>query len=225
MPRKMKYPDFIREGAEFGRLVVLGDAFRAQVSVKTNWYCVTRCKCGSPPEVVFVGSILSGATKSCGCIRKESTGRLKRTHGGSKDPLYGVWVDMKRRCQDDTRKQWKDYGGRGINVDSRWDDYAVFREWSLSNGYKQGLEIDRKNNDGPYSPENCHWVTQLENLRNTRKNLILEAFGESKPMSMWAEDPRCQVAYTTLRARVRNGWNHADAITREARPKMDGSLR
>lgn len=75
---------------------------------------------------------------------------------------------MIERCYSTSFKQYKDYGGRGIVVDAHWHDPSVFIRWAKSNGFSPELELDRIDTDGPYSPENCRWVTKQENLRNKR---------------------------------------------------------
>lgn len=228
MGRPRKYPHGVSPGVEFGRLEVLGPPFRATLSAHANWYCVVRCECGSSPEVIAVASLTGGSTRSCGCLRRETTGDNRRTHGGSTDGLYRVWSDMRRRCSDPRRESFKNYGGRGIAVDPRWENYASFRDWSLTNGYREGLDIDRKANDGPYSPENCRWTTRKVNMRNMRRNTILSAFGEAKTMSDWAEDARCRVGYSTLRERIKVGVRPEVAIltpATSAKKPLDGSLR
>lgn len=95
------------------------------------------------------------------------------THGNTKHgmylhPVYNAWNDMRQRCNNPKSKGYKNYGGRGIKVCKLWDDIGSFIHWSLSNGWKPGLQIDRKNNDGNYEPENCHFVTNFENNLNTQ---------------------------------------------------------
>lgn len=92
------------------------------------------------------------------------------THGdaaGAKEPLYRRWIDMRNRCSNPNNVSWKRYGGRGIRVCADWDDYTVFKSWALANGFSPELQLDRRDNDGPYSPENCRWVDRTTNIRNS----------------------------------------------------------
>lgn len=91
------------------------------------------------------------------------------THGESKSHLYIVWASMKRRCYNPNSKDYKNYGGRGIILCPEWkENFTLFRDWAIKNGYKQGLQIDRKDTNGNYEPSNCRWVTQIENENNRR---------------------------------------------------------
>lgn len=91
-------------------------------------------------------------------------------HGESHTPLHKMWSMMKQRCCNPNAVGYDDYGGRGIRILIDWaDSYIVFRNWALANGYKEGLEIDRKNNDGNYTPDNCRFVTRQINALNRRK--------------------------------------------------------
>lgn len=92
--------------------------------------------------------------------------RRYRHHGLSYDRLHRIWANMRERCSNPDSEKWNRYGGRGIKVDPSWDNFLDFRAWALENGYADGLTIDRINNDLRYAPENCRWVTDLENLMN-----------------------------------------------------------
>jgi len=120
-------------------------------------------------------------------------------------PLHHVWRAMKARCLNQNHPFWRRYGGRGISVCPQWlNDFPCFEQWASSHGYAPGLTLDRKNNDGDYAPGNCRFVTQREQTRNTVRNRMVSAFGETKDLADWADDPRCVVCYGTLHDRIIN---------------------
>ena len=102
------------------------------------------------------------------------------THGCEPWKLYQVWANMRQRCSNPNARSFKDYGGRGIYICAQWlDNFTQFRDWSLANGYADGLTIDRIDNDGPYSPGNCCWVTGREQSRNKRTTRSVEFRGQA----------------------------------------------
>ena len=125
------------------------------------WRC--HCECGN--ECVVLGnSLRRGHTKSCGCYRAEQL----LTHGLSNHPLYDVWCHMLSRCRNVDHRQYQDYGGRGIKVCVEWlESFKTFYD-DMITGYVKGLEIDRIDVNGGYSPDNCRWVTPQQNILNTR---------------------------------------------------------
>lgn len=139
---------------------------------------------------------------------------LEKRHGHARTALYDVWVTIKSRCFNQNYKGYENYGARGITMCSSWrEDYVEFHDWAMANGYKRGLEIDREDNDGSYEPGNCRWVTRRTNTQNTRRNRNVEAFGETKCVSEWSRDPRCEVSLVTLNTRLRRGWDFLAALT------------
>lgn len=114
--------------------------------------------------------------KSCGCMKSKFTIKNKTKHGDGgtkKTKLYKVWRSMINRCEYKKNVDYDNYGGRGIRICKEWrNNYIVFKDWSLNNGYKEGLTIDRKDNDGNYEPSNCQWITFLENIRKRASNKI-----------------------------------------------------
>jgi NTP pyrophosphatase (non-canonical NTP hydrolase) len=137
-----------------------------------------------------------------------------------KHPLYTIWKGMRGRCYSPGNSGYANYGGRGIVVDEVWNDYMVFFEWSIRNGYEKGLSLDRINVNGNYAPENCRWATYRQQGNNTRTNKCIEAFGETKTISYWGDDIRCAIPVNTLYQRIENGWEPERAIIT---PSMRGS--
>lgn len=141
---------------------------------KVLWLC--RCKCGN--VITVRGSHLrSGNTISCGCYQRERVVEANTTHGMSKTRLFSVWQDMLKRAgvhkgaQEKVKRAYQD---RGITVCDEWLVFENFRDWALSHGYREDLQIDRRDNDKGYCPENCQWVSPKENVNNRRNTLRLE---------------------------------------------------
>lgn len=94
-------------------------------------------------------------------------------HGLRKHPLYNIWIMMKKRCYNKNDKDYSGYGGRGITVTRIWiEDFKSFYNWAMSNGWERGLQIDRRDNDGHYSPSNCRITTGAVNCQNRRNNKL-----------------------------------------------------
>lgn len=200
-------------GQRFGRLIALRIVGRdSQRNVL--WCC--RCDCGQ--EIVTRASSLRyGKTRSCGCLRLERAVQAARRHGLSVDKsgrtprLYRIWRNMKQRCMNPKAAKYHLYGGRGITVCDEWMEYEHFHRWAMANGYRDGLTLDRIDSNGPYSPENCRWVTYSEQARNSRQNHLITYRGVTRPLIEWAE--RLGISPSTLRARlVQYGWPVAKAL-------------
>lgn len=147
-------------------------------------------------------------------------------HGESRSKLYEVWSAIVQRCCNPNSKVFRNYGGRGIQICQEWRlDYLAFREWALSSGYDSSLQIDRIDNDGSYTPDNCRWVTHQQNQLNTRQNVRLTAFGETKPISEWLRDSRCIVGRETFRYRISKGCPVEQALTVPPNPPSHKSAK
>lgn len=123
---------------------------------------------------------------------------------------------MHQRCYVSEAIGFSDYGARGITISEPWlSSFGAFYEWSIENGYQMlsGLQIDRIDYDGPYAPDNCRWVDRWTNARNKRNTRMLTAFGETRPLPEWIEDPRVDNSYSLVHSRVMKGWDHEQALT------------
>jgi hypothetical protein len=154
-------------GKKFNRLIVKSLKGTNKYG-KRLWECI--CDCGKK-IVVDTSSLTTGNTKSCGCYKQDLIKKLNFKHGSSHTKLYYVWQSMINRCYKKNNKQYKNYGDRGITVCKEWvNDYYVFYFWAVNNGYKEGLTIDRINNNGNYEPLNCRWVDYQTQARNKTTN-------------------------------------------------------
>ena len=204
-----KHPQFKdKTGMRFGRLVVI--EFDGRKNGRTFWKC--RCDCGI--EKVFMNSVLApaGKTRSCGCLRNERVREALSKHGMADTPEHCAWQRLRRRCYLKSCSDYPRYGGRGIVVCSRWLEsfQNFFEDMGLRPGTK--YEIDRIDNDGPYSPKNCRWATKKQQARNRRSNRLVTFRGETKCLAEWAEE--VDIPYATIRARITNyGWSIDDALT------------
>lgn len=143
------------------------------------WLC--RCRCGNEKRVL-VYDLLSGASQSCGCLRRE----LNTTHGCWNESWYKVYKGMMERCghwEGGKERDLRNYRDRGITVCELWQKSPRdFGDWLLAHGWRQGLQIDRIDNNKGYSPDNCRVVTPKENSNNRRDTLRL---GDGTPLAMF----------------------------------------
>lgn len=194
-------------GKKFGRLTVIEDVGNDKNGCSL-WRCV--CECGN--ETIVVGSQLTyGHTTSCGCRQKEAYKSIDNTtHGESHTKLYNAWAAMKQRCNNPSSQCWENYGGRGITYCSEWENYNVFREWAINNGYNDELTLDREDVNGNYDPNNCRWVPVSIQNNNKRTNRILEIDGVSHTVGEWAKISG--INYETLLYRLSRGVHPKEAV-------------
>ena len=140
-----------------------------------------------------------------------------RKHGWRYTRVYRIWLNMRQRCNNPNSDDYSYYGGRGISICKEWDDAAVFCEWAMNNGYDTELTIDRIDVNGNYTPDNCRWLTRLEQGKNIRNNVWMEINGETLIMSDVAR--KYNVPISSLWVRYKQGIIGNDLIKR---PVLNG---
>ncbi len=125
-------------------------------------------------------------------------------------PEYAVWRDMGARCRIPRHPQWKYYGGRGITACERWSDFANFLA-DMGNRPSPRHTLDRIDNDGGYTPENCRWATRRQQMNNTRRNRVIEIKGEERTVTRWAR--HFGVDPATAWSRIYRGWDAREAVS------------
>ncbi len=203
-------------GQKFGTLTVV--KFSHRKNNRTYWIC--KCDCGTI-KTYRADFLKRKQPPSCGCIGKKKRiehcrilGLNRRTHGKIKTRLYKIYHNMKDRCYRKSCKAYKYYGQRGITIYQGWlDNFENFYNWATTHGYADNLTIDRINNDGNYSPENCRWVDMKTQANNTRKNIKIAYNNKTQTLKEWADE--LGMTYTQLHHRYERGWelNRMMAIT------------
>jgi len=159
----IKYTDLT--GQTFSRLTVLKISDRRGKKNEIYWNVI--CICGKQKNVEG-SSLKKGTAQSCGCLTIDSATK----HGMEGSKIYRVWDRIKQSCTNPHRKEWNDYGGRGITLCQEWHKFIPFKDWAFANEYKEGLTIDRIDNDKGYSPDNCRFITMRENTQNRRSTIL-----------------------------------------------------
>ena len=167
-------------GLRFGKLVALYPTGETRRGFKI-WRC--KCDCGNLTDV-SVGNFFH--TKSCGCLIGNSGHAVPIYKNKSERRLCYILNGMRQRCHNPNCKDYPRYGGRGIYVCDEWlNNKRSFIDWALTHGYNDDLSIDRIDNDGPYHPSNCRWVSIVRQNRNRRDNVQLNVDGSSHVLSEW----------------------------------------
>lgn len=201
-------------GQTFTRLLVLSEADRGK-DRQIYWNCI--CSCGNIKKVRS-DHLRNGSIASCGCLKQELTVLRQTTHGQRTEKYtskeYACWCHMKNRCYDLNSAAYKNYGGRGITVCDRWlNSFENFYE-DMGN-CPPGLMIERKNNNGNYTPGNCVWATPQEQGNNRRTNKWIKFNGKIKTVAQWARYLGINV--NTLYTRLYVGWSDKMTLTTPVR--------
>lgn len=182
-------------GQKFGRLTAL------KYIGNRKWLC--KCECGKIASVDTY-RLRTGGTKSCGCINKERIVEYNKIHKKKYTDLpydkqhkliYKHWKSMKNRCS-------RAYKEKGIKICQKWLNFENFYKWSIDNNFKEGLSLDRINNNGNYEPANCRWTDTVTQNRNKGNNHYLTYNGKTHCLSEWEE-----ITNLPVRNRFYKGWS------------------
>ena len=176
-------------GQKFGKLTVIKkDEIKTIKGKYTYWVC--KCECGNVKSI-YQGSLRNGKTTSCGCYGKEQRLKAQTKHGLSGTRIKRIYYNMLSRCYNPNTPKFKNHGGRGIKVCDEWlgeNGFINFVDWAMSNGYNEELTLDRIDNDGNYSPDNCRWADEETQHKNRRITLYIEYNGEKKTVQEWSKE-------------------------------------
>lgn len=199
-------------GNRYGRLTVLRKA-----GVAKDRHVLWECHCACGGVTTTKGRYLrNGDTRSCGCLDRETSrvsGRQNRTHGKARSSTYRSWRSMWARTTNPNAPDYERYGGRGIKVCERW---KTFENFYLDMGDRpHDHSLDRMDNDGDYTPNNCKWSSRTEQQRNRRGNVTVTLDGESMCLAEACE--KRGMPYRLVSQRVSAGWSLEKALTQPPR--------
>ena len=192
-------------GRKFGELTVVRRVENHR-SGQAMWLCA--CSCGGEHKVTS-HNLTCGDVRTCGCLSRKLAAEKITRHGRHNTPAYNSWRGMKDRCTNPKHSAYARYGGRGITVCDRW--LESFENFYADMGDRpEGLTLDRIDNDGPYSPNNCRWASRKEQSWNSSAVRLLDREGDARSISSWAES--CGVNIATMLWRLKK-WPTNTAIT------------
>lgn len=214
-------PAALKPGTELSGRVVFGELTVLRIERDPTrgrrHYALCRCSCGAE-KLIRIDHLRTGKTISCGHISRELAsqralsgplGAARTKHGMSKSRAYSIWCGMHQRCGNPNNSAYPRYGGRGIFICERWHKFENFLDDMGEPTEDQTL--DRKDNDGPYSPDNCRWATRLEQSLNKSDNRWITVHGETKPVTVWARE--LGLGHSTIQERLAAGIATANAVS------------
>lgn len=197
-------------GCRFGQLVALKMLKRGE-RPENNHLWSFQCDCGRVTSTK-IKNVRSGKTQSCGCLQRVALVNRNLKHGltSSHRREYRTWKDMRGRCRNPNDSDYPDYGGRGITVCERWDDFAEFV--SDMGPRLEGQSLDRIDVNGNYEPMNCRWASDKVQANNKRSNRVIEWNGEAKTLQAWCDELGLEPS--KVRYRLKVGYSLEQAFSR-----------
>lgn len=202
-------------GKKYNMLTVISFNRRDKILYKSSKYFFNcKCDCGGL-AVVSLSNLKRGHSKSCGCLKlqvSKDNGKRWKTHGMYGTRIYVIWKGMISRCINKKDLNYKRYGERGITICDEWRNFEGFKNWAFSNGYKENLSIERIDNNGNYSCENCKWANEEQQANNRRSNVFIEYKGKKLTMAQWSKKLGGHPAMVWSRIN-KLGWTEHKAVT------------
>lgn len=187
-----------RIGQRFKHCVVVAEYGRDK---KGNilWSCL--CDCGK--EFTARGyELTSGRVISCKCAPKAVV-HGKASSGKKRSKIYSVWSALVNRCTNPKDRNFAHYGGRGIDIEPSWKKFEAFYT-DVGDPPFAGATLDRRDNNGNYTKDNCRWVTQKEQARNTRSNRSITFLGRTQLLVDWCQELECGKSSIYYRVKDKN---------------------
>jgi hypothetical protein len=201
----------------FGRLIAVSYVKNDKHN-HAIWLCL--CDCGNTANILGT-NLIRGLSISCGCFRKEFVSVTKTTHGMTETKLYKKWEGMKRRCLYETGSRNGYYKAIGVTIcDDGMHSFETFRDWALHNGYSETLSLDRIDNYSGYFPMNCRWVTQTQQMNNTRRNRRITYNAVTHTLAEWSRI--ISIDAKILRHRLDHNWPVIDILFTPKGCKQNG---
>ena len=190
----------------FGRWTVLKKAHQTTTGL---WYWLCQCRCGTT-RVVNGEHLRLRHSRSCGCLARELVRKRATAHGLSHTRFWRTWREMRTRCTNSKSDRYRHYGARGIRIE--WPNFSAFKRdmyvaylRHVKRHGEKNTTIDRRENDGNYSKENCRWATRQRQNNNTRHVVLITYKGATRTLKEWSRV--LHIPYTTLCARrSKLGW-------------------
>lgn len=199
----------ISEGTKFGLLTVIGEGQKITLpSGQTNRMIKCVCDCGKISEIRLLHLVRSRIT-NCGCNKAE--------RGDAGTPLHNIWRGMINRATNPNHINANRYFERGITFFDKWKKFREFKKWAECNGFVEGLQIDRIDNDKGYYPDNCRFVTNVVNANNKSNNKIVNYNGVDMPVMLLIRQLNLLDKAKLIKSRIRHGWDINDAISNPVR--------
>lgn len=194
----------IKSGQKFNKLTAVRFV---ETRNNSQQFWLFRCDCGKE-KVICVNSVKFGRTKSCGCLVKKILLKRNFKHGMTKTKTFKTWSGMKLRCLNKNDKGYKNYGGRGITICKRWMKFENF--YKDMGERPKNKSLDRIDNNGNYSKENCRWANSKQQNNNKRSNHLLTYNGKTQNLKQWSEE--LGIKNDVIRMRLKSGWSVKRAL-------------